>query len=452
MKNLFRTGRFQQIFINVRSSLWFVPSLISIGAVLLAFGLLEVDRLYGNSLRDWSPRLFATESEGARGMLSAIAGSMATVAGVVFSITIVALALTSSQYTSRALRNFMRDRTTQVVLGVFVGLYVYCLLILRTISGGDWAFRPASAVLGAVILAIVAISFFIYFIHHISTSIQASEIAASITRETLDSIERLFPSEIGEEADEAPAAPVPARIVWQSVPAHSMGYIQGVDPEALLAFAQEYKTVLRMERGIGEFAAPGQPLASISLNHPPDKSIIEELNRIYAVGTYRTIGQDPEFGIRQLVDIALKALSPGINDTTTAVTCIEHLSFLLLRCAQRSMPASYRFDDAGLRVIAKGPTFQHLTTLSFSEILESAEANTEILVRLLIAVEQIAKAIRNRQRLLILNNLVIEIEEAAKRSIQSSASLHRINGHLINTRLALDKSAAPLAMDETLDP
>lgn len=437
MKNLFHNGQFKQMLIDIRSSLWFVPALMTLGAMALAVGLLEIDRHYGDALREWWPRLFETEPEGASNMLSAIAGAMATVAGVVFSITIVALALTSSQYTSRALRNFMRDRSTQVVLGVFVGLYIYCLLVLRTVSGGEWAFQPAASVLGAVILAIVAIGFFIYFIHHISSSIQASEIAASITRETIDSIERLFPNEIGEDPDETAIADIPANLEWFAVAASGMGYIQGVDPEALLEYAQKHRTVLRMERGVGEFVTPGRPLASLALSKPPDQSVIDGLNEIYAIGSYRTIGQDAAFGIRQLVDISLKALSPGINDTTTAVTCIEHLSYLLVRCAERAMPAPCRYDKDGLRVIAKGPSFEYLLNLSFNQILENAEANTEILIRVLIAIEQIAQVTQSGQRKRLLERQIREIEEIARRSVKSGFAMQRIEEEINRTRLAL---------------
>ena len=150
------------------------------------------------------PRLFGAGAEGSRGLLAAIASSMITVAGVTFSITIVALALASSQYTSRILRNFMRDRTNQTVLGVFVGVFAYCLVVLRTIRGGDeGAFVPALAVLGALLLAFVAIGFLIFFIHHIAASIQATSIIAAVAGETFEAVDRLFPTEVGDAASNA---------------------------------------------------------------------------------------------------------------------------------------------------------------------------------------------------------------------------------------------------------
>lgn len=437
MNNNAIRARVRQILVHIHSSLWFVPALIILGAIFLATGLVEMDEQLDQELRRWWPRFFATEAEGARAVLSAIATSMATVAGVVFSITIVALALASTQYTSRVLRNFMRDRSTQVVLGVFVGVYIYCLLVLRTISGGGGAFVPAAAVLAGVVLAVVASGFFIFFIHHVSTSIQASEIAAAITRETRTAIDRLFPNEVGEESEEKAVPEAASSTPWFPVPALALGYIQAIEPDALLALARKYEVVIRMECGIGDFAAPGKPLVSLTLAHPPPEKLIKEVNDIYAISTYRTIDQDAAFGLRQLVDISLKALSPSVNDTTTAVTCVEHLGFLLSLCARRKTPDSYRFEEGQLRVIAHGPTFEYLVSLSFNQIIENAEGNTEILTRVLMALEQIALVTCSKQRREILAKWVETVADVAQRSAKSDHATQELDRHLQRTRHAL---------------
>ena len=183
MNKTFHASQLRQTLVYLRSSLWFVPSVLIFVLALLALGLVELDQQIDASLRKWWPRMFVMEAESARAMLTTIASSMATIAGVAFSITVVALALASTQYSSRVLRNFMRDRANQVVLGVFVGVYLYCLLVTRTISSNGETFVPAIAALAGLVLATVAICFFIFFIHHVSTSIQASEIVAAITRE-----------------------------------------------------------------------------------------------------------------------------------------------------------------------------------------------------------------------------------------------------------------------------
>lgn len=186
----------------MRASFWFVPAVIVLGAVGLATAVIGVDaNVKLRFVEEW-PLLFGAGAAGSRGLLTAVASSMITVAGVVFSITIVALSLTSSQYTSRVLRNFMRDRINQVVLGVFVGIFAYCLVVLRTIRGGDeGAFVPSLAVLGGLLLAFVGIGFLIYFIHHIALSIQASSIIAAVASETIAAVDHLFPNGLGENID-----------------------------------------------------------------------------------------------------------------------------------------------------------------------------------------------------------------------------------------------------------
>lgn len=432
--------QFRQAVVYVRSSLWFVPSLIILACALMAVGLVGIEQeAYAQLIRRW-PRWFANEAEGARAMLSAIATSMATIAGVVFSITVVALQLSSTQYTSRVLRNFMRDGANQTVLGVFVGVYVYCLLVLRTISSGDAGFVPNAAVLGGVVLAVVAIGFFIFFIHHISSAIQASEIVAAITRETREAIEQFFPEEIGEDSDEhALPEAMPEHAGWLPVPAREMGYLQRIEGDTLLAFARQHGTVVRMECAIGEFIAPGRPLLSLALpcRRPPEAT--REANDICAISTYRTIEQDPAFGLRQLVDIALKALSPSVNDTTTAVICIEHLTLLLCHCARRRAASVRRSDDGELRVIAKVVGFDRLVALSFGQILENSEHNTEVLFRLLVAIAQIARATGNRRRLQVLAAWLEAVAETASGTERIAYAGALIGEHLAVAREALQQ-------------
>ncbi|MGH6609898.1 MAG: DUF2254 family protein, partial [Burkholderiaceae bacterium] len=231
-------NRLSNLWQYLRSSLWFLPTVIVAGAAALAVALIEYEARGDFSFlaEDW-PMLFGAGAAGARGLLQVIAGSMITVAGVTFSITVVTLALAASQYTSRILRNFMSDRANQAVLGVFMGVFTYSLVVLRTIRGGDeGAFVPALAVLGALLLALVAIGFYIYFIHHIASTIQASHVISQAAEETLNAIDRLFPSEMGESAEDAGAEVSGtdlAALSWIAIPAGATGYIQAVDPDAL---------------------------------------------------------------------------------------------------------------------------------------------------------------------------------------------------------------------------
>lgn len=425
MADISRTGNLKRITIGLRSSFWFVPALLVLLSIALALVLVGIDESTNRAMAERWPRMFAAEAEGSRAMLSAIATSMITVAGVVFSITIVALAQASTLYTSRVLRNFMRDRLNQTVLGVFLGVFAYCIVVLRAVSGsgganGEGTLVPSIAVFTGLVLALAAIGFLVVFIHHIAATIQAAEIIRAVMRDTLDALDRQFPHDLGLEAEQPPTAVPPgAAVEWHPVPAAATGYIQSVAPDALLEFAVRHDVLVRMDAGVGEFVVEGRPLAHVA-GAPPDAEFVHAFNALYAVDAYRTTDQDPVFGFRQLVDIALKALSPGINDTTTAVTCLDHLSALLQRVAQRRQASPYRSEDSHLRVIARGPDFEDLTDLAFGQILENAQGNTVVLLRMLRAIVELAAVTRSRARRRVLAARIDAVEEVAQSAPRSA--------------------------------
>jgi len=426
---------------NLRASFWFLPTLIVAFSAVLAVSLIEVDS-FGS--REWMvnwPRLFGAGPAGAREMLATIAGSMMTVVGVTFSMTLVALALASSQYTSRVLRNFMRDCVTQVVLGIFAGIFTYGLIVLRTIREGDESeFVPRLSVAFSVVLAIGGIGTLIFFIHHIATSIQASSIIASVAKETMVAVDRLFPERLGQEPMDDVAdpslLPLPTRN-WQAVMATRSGYLQSVDNADLLRLAREHKTVVRMDRGIGEFVVQNTPLASLALEKPPAQEIIAALRAAYSIERFRTVHQDCAFGIRQLVDMALRALSPGINDSTTAVMCVDYLTAILARLAPREIPSSHRSEDGELRVIAIGQTFAGLVAESFDQVRGSAAGNVAIMMRMLDALQTIASLTGSPGRRRVLREHAEYIAELAGRTIDSPHDRFRFEHRLARVREAL---------------
>ncbi|MEO6025765.1 MAG: DUF2254 domain-containing protein [Candidatus Binatia bacterium] len=411
--------RLRALLDRLRSSLWFVPMVLVVGSVGLALALIEVD--VGQEWAERWPRLFGAGAAGTRAMLSAIAGSMITVAGVVFSITVVALTLASSQYTSRILRTFMRDRWSQAVLGIFLGVYAYCLVVLRTIRGGDeGAFVPSVAVIVGVLLAFVAIGFLIFFIHHISSSIQATSIIKAAADETIAAIDRLFPHRLGEASDTGAAREIERETkhrCWQPIPAVRTGYVQGVDGPGLIGFARDRNALVRMECGVGEFIVESSPLVSLCCDEPLNEGAAAALDRIYSIGRQRTMVQDAGFGVRQIVDVALRALSPGSNDTTTAVTCVDYLTAVLARLAARDFESPYRMDEGELRVIARGPTFQSLLDEAFDQIRQNATGNVAILRVLLRAVEVVAGRTADAERRRALRRQAELIVEVAARTI-----------------------------------
>lgn len=416
-------NRLKRLWSKLRDSFWFLPSLMVGFSMVLAIALIELDSSGLESVLERWPRVFGASADGARGILSTIAGSMMTVVGVTFSMILVTLTLASSQYTSRILRNFVKDHVTQVVLGLFAGIFTYCLVVLRTIRSDDLnEFVPSLSVTVAVLFAIGGIGVLIFFIHHIATSIQASSIIASVAEETLGAIDRLFPEKLGEgagtEAEEKARAPEKERI-WQTIPAPMSGYIQSLDNGTLLSVAKEQKTVVRMERGIGEFVVQGTPLVSIALDEAPEDEIIADLQNAYGIDRHRTVEQDAGFGIRQLVDMALRALSPGINDTTTAVMCVDYLNTILSRLVTREIPTTHRYEDGELRVIAIGPTFTGLVAESFDQIRGSAGGNLAIMLRMLGALHTIGSLTTNADHRHVLNHSAQCIAEVAERSLKS---------------------------------
>ena len=377
----------------VRSSFWFLPSLMAAAAVGLSFITVAVDQ---SATQQWLRRLdwvYNGGTEGASAVLQTIAGSMITIAGVVFSLTLVALSLASSQFGPRLLRNFMRDTANQLVLGTFISTFLYCLLVLRTIRREEGSvFVPHLSVTLGVVFALASLWVLIYFIHHVSVSIQADEVIARVGAELDDTMNRLFPEHLGDDADE-PAdlsrrhEGSPPRVVS----AGSDGYLQIVDAETLMRFAQDTDTVLHLVRRPGHYIVQGTPLLHATPADRVPEDMQQQLQRAFVLGNQRTAAQDVEFAILQLVEIATRALSPGINDPYTAIACIDRLGSAFCRLAQRRFPGACRYDDARqLRIIALPYTFSDLADAAFNPLRNYARGSVEVTIRLLESIAVVA--------------------------------------------------------------
>jgi uncharacterized membrane protein len=294
-----------------------------------------------------------------------------TVAGVVFSITIVALSLTAAQYSPRVLRNFMGDRGNQVVLGVFVGIYVYCLLVLRTVRGGEDGFVPGISIVGALLLAIVGVGVLIFFIHHIALSIQVSHIAARVARDTITAVRNVYPPcRATDGGSEGMHVDVQR---WHAVCAPANGYIQRIDMDALLRWARAQQRLVRVNKAVGEFVVRGNPMLEVSGDESPAPEAAQDLLAGFAINTYRDIVQDPEFGLQQLVDIALKALSPGVNDVGTARNVVHYITSVLCELARRTAEEQRYFcQDGRLAVIKNCRTFEDIVQATLAPIRRNA--------------------------------------------------------------------------------
>lgn len=440
-------------------SFWFVPLVITLGAVGLALLLIQ--------LQQPDAAAVGPDADGARAILSTIAGSMVTLVGVTFSMTLVALTLAAGQYSSRVLRNFMRDRVTQVALGAFAGVFVYCVIVLRAIRRPEEGLGvPDLAVSVGAALATAGIGILIFFIHHVASSIQASTIIARIADETLAAVDRQFPPR-DADAPASPAAPLPADLdtrPWQRVDAQRSGYLESLDTAALFEFARARRTTVRVDRGIGTFVVEGGPLASVVWEQPPDEAEADRIRAAFTIGRHRTAEQDCAFGIRKLVDMSMRALSPGVNDTTTAVMCVDYLSAILVRLAQRPTPRALRFEapehegaPPALRVVGVAQPFGPFVDTAFDQIRAFAGANAGVLLRLLSAIESVGTATDAIDRRQALARHVHAIAEVVERTIAAPIERvrleARIDGVLEDLRRADDPSLfTGSAAEEALEP
>jgi uncharacterized membrane protein len=392
---------------RIRHSLWFIPTLCVLAAAIFALAMVALsDAVEGTGDL---PLVFSAGPDGARAMLQAIASSVITVAGVTFSITIVALQLTSTQFSPRVLRNFLRDRPNQLVLGSFMGTFTYCLLVLRSIRSENeldgTAFVPNLAITGALVLAFVSLGMLIYFIHHISVRIQVTSIVASVAKDTLRTIgtitewherkpergwEALPPHESAAVVPPSGAVPASTASTGHAVVrARESGSLQLVDLDGLVRHAERAGGTYRVLVAPGGWVQRGAPIATFgpepadgvgdrgSMDH---EDIVAEA---LGIGDERSLQHDVAFGIQQLVDIGVKALSPSVNDPTTAMTCIDRLVEVLV-AAGDAPDAPRRFADSSgaVRVEVPFPAFEELAALAFDQLRHYGGATPAVVVHL----------------------------------------------------------------------
>lgn len=370
----------RRMLAELRNSLWFVPGLWVVLSGALAMAALTVDTVAPELARSVE-LLFGGSPEGARSVLSSIATSTITVAGTVFSITIVALQLASSQLSPRVLRNFMRDRLSQSVLGSLIGTFFYALLVLRAIrtgADGQDAFVPSLAVTLAIVLAVLAVAMLVYFIHHISRRIQVSTVVDSIARESLDAVRRERRGEGDQRRGLAEALSLPQDLP-SGVPARASGYLQLLDADGLVRVAVELDVVVRVELPPGDWVQEGVTLFSIWPSAAGSPTLTERLNEQVSLGAERSLEQDAAFGIRQLVDVAVKALSPGINDPTSARDCINRLT-QLLDASLEHRPQTKFAHEGRLRLVLTVRDFGDLVAIAFDELRHYAGSTPAVAV------------------------------------------------------------------------
>lgn len=422
----------------LRANYWFLPAILSIAAIALSIVLTTIDARIGPTWLEDIDWLYANKPTGARVVLPTIAGSMITVAGVVFSITIAAVSYASAQYGPRLLSNFLRDRANQFTLGVFIATFLYCLLVIRTVRSADEAqaspnpdqslhiageFVPNIAILTGIVLALCSVSVLIFFVHHVAKSIHISHVIAQIGHDLRSLIDQRFPLNIG---DPSPAdatqdnarKDIPQELLdnidqtndveqenqnISVVRAACDGYIQMIDEDSLLTTATDNDLIVRFLTRPGAFVFEGSSIMRVWPQDRFDQKIDDDLRACVVIGELRTPVQDMMFLTDELVEIGARALSPGVNDPFTANNCINWLGVAAAEISKRALPESHRHDENGdLRVIANATTFQDFIAESFGKIRPYAAGDlncTKHLLETIVEIGELVSTTEQRQSL-----------------------------------------------------
>jgi uncharacterized membrane protein len=326
-------------------------------------------------------------------ILAGIAASIMTVVSIVFAILLMTLTLASMQFSPRIIVSFSRDRVTQWTLGIFLGTFLYCLAALPAARLLPHPFEPVATVLGAMALALVCVGLLLFFIHHISQAISVNHIVDRIAVETEAMIDEImpWPHLLNHHVEDAePLRPNPSEV---AVISETSGYIRFVDTRRLVALAKQYHVTVRVLRRVGHFVPAGIPLMMVSKGNrlPPEGTA--ELLAAFDLGPTRTLQQDVEFGVLQIVDVALKAISPAVNDPTTAISCVDQLSRILIRFASREPPEDLLYDPPGIVRASIGSIhFGRLLEAAFEQIRMYSKTDVAVSLRLLRALGDIAAA------------------------------------------------------------
>jgi uncharacterized membrane protein len=389
----------------LRTNLWLVPAVEVIVAALLFAGTYALDRAAYNGVFHYPGWVISGSADAAREILTAIAAAIITVVGIVFSIVIVALTLTSTQFGPRMLRNFIRDRGTQLTLGTFVGTFVYSVLALGSVGqGAHGDFVPHIGITVMLVLMLVDLAVLIYFLHHIAVQIQLPQVIASIAADLAEAIElQAGDPTVGAETHYAELLIAEMEGPGGEIAAPRSGYLQFIRHRTLVKMAAEEDAVIHLRYRPGHFLVQGHPYATV---WPADATsrVARELAHAHITGPYRTLAQDVAFGIDQLVEICIRALSAAVNDTFTALTCIDWIGDSLCKVTGRWQPTSVYRDPSGMvRLIATQITYERLVQRAFEKVRQAGRGMPAVMIRQLDALTKIserASAPADRQVLL----------------------------------------------------
>lgn len=391
--------RLMNIWVDARTSYWFLPLLMALCSTLLALVTIELDHRLELDAENALPVQFAGGANAARSMLTTIAGSIIMVGGVVFSILILALSNASSQFGPRILRTFMSDSGSQISLGTFISTFIYSVLVLGAVRGqsGTTSFVPFISVTIAVALALITMVVLIYFLHHSAGLINVTTVQARLGREMLATLRDRYPVRTSTSDTEDAVSLSGARNMplpdgsYSVIAAEWAGYVEAIDYESLVGLARAHNVVIRVVCEPGDFAIPGADLAHIWPASEDALQLSDEINAMFMLGPRRQTMQEVRIYFDELTEIALRALSPAINDPFTAITSIEWLTAGFTTMVRRQQPSRYVYDSQGsLRLVKDDAEFGELINSVFDQIREFTGNNLTVLAALLEAITAIA--------------------------------------------------------------
>ncbi len=400
----------------LRAGLWFVPALLIVAATVLAHMVLAVDR--ARALEPSGDWVFGGGPEAAREIVGTIADGVLTVGGVAFSITVVALALAGSQYGALQMASYLRDRLSQFVLGTFVGTFVYCLLVLGNMDaagGSDGV--PEYAVTLAVLLGLLSLAAFIVLFHHLSQSLQAERLAARLGADLLARLRHMYPEKAERRREAADDGPADETGPWTPILARETGYLQAIEYKRALAIAIQHDAVVWLSQRAGDFITEGSPIGRLCHHGARDRAdVAAAIARCHLIGHMRTPTQDPEYPVHQLAQIAVRALSPAINDPYTALICLDWLEAALRVLALGTIaPIACRDAHGRLRIIAPHAGFAQVADAVFNKVRQAARPHRALMMRLVAVVENVASVVsRDEDRGSLLTHLRLLAEDGAQ--------------------------------------
>jgi uncharacterized membrane protein len=408
--------RVRQHWNDLWETLWFLPALISVAGSALAIAMLRLDAAYprGNE-RLWF--LYTGDADSARDLVAALLSGMITMTALAVSITMVVLTLAAGQLGPRLIRKFISDRVTQGVLGLFIATILYLLIVLRTIHG-DFGVPHAAVTLGST-LAGASLFVLLFFVHKLARSTNSDSVVEAVA----DDLQRGITARLREgEPDTPPAPAAPEDAAWIS--SGASGYVQAIDLDELVGAAQEAEAVLHVLVRPGHFVLAEARCVAAAPAKACSDALRDRVRAAFVVGKQRTPGQDLEYDVRQLVEIALRALSPGINDPFTAIAVIDHLSAGLARIFALALePALVKDARGAVRVVRSVSDYAGLVGAAFDQIRESAGGKPSILIRLSEALERLAVEARSPEQRAALLDQIEKVWRAGQRSIGEGRDL-----------------------------